>query len=423
MGGLGYPLAQPPAASFERRPIRGHEAASGPPKGPRQERETHLNNRHIGIATSLVSVALLTLLAGGCGRRTSSEIPIGEYGSLSGDTAEFGVSTHNGIVLAIEQANANGGVLGKKIRLCTEDDRSDAAEAVTAVSKLITQNGVVAVLGEVASSRSIAAAPVCQTNHIPMISPSSTNVNVTKVGDYIFRVCFTDPFQGSVMAKFARNTLKLNRVAVLKDIRQDYSVGLSDSFIATFRKMGGTIVALASFSGGDTDFRPQLTSIKAANPEAIYIPAYYQAVGLIARQARELGITVPLMGGDGWDAPGLVRIAGKAVEGCYFSNHYSVDSNNPTSKAFVQAYEKRFGEKPNALAAMGYDAANVLIDALRRARTTEGPRLRDAIAATKSFPGVTGTITIGPDRNAVKPAVVLQVRSGKFVLVQTVPPQ
>lgn len=370
----------------------------------------------------LTALAAATALCG-CGQKIANEIPIGEYASLTGDTAEFGISTHNGILLAVEEVNARGGVLGKSIRLYTEDDRSDPTEAVTAVSKLISQNGVVAVLGEVASSRSLAAAPICQQNGIPMISPSSTNVEVTRKGDYIFRICFIDPFQGYVMAKFAREALKLDRVAILKDEKQDYSVGLAGEFAKTFTRMGGTVVKEASFATGDTDFRPQLTAIKAANPQGVYVPGYYQAVALIARQARDLGITVPLMGGDGWDAPGLVRIAGKAVEGCYFSNHYSVDSENPVSKRFVDAYTKRFKEKPNALAALGYDAANILFEAIRRAGTTEGRALRDAIAATKNYPGVTGSITIDKDRNAVKPAVVLQIRGGKHVYVETIRPE
>lgn len=377
--------------------------------------------KRFSIAAIAATVAVL--LTAGCGPKSAQEIPIGEYASLTGDTAEFGISTHNGILLAVEEVNKSGGILGKKIRLYTEDDRSDPTEAVTAVSKLINQNGVVAVLGEVASSRSMAAAPVCQANRIPMISPSSTNVEVTRKGDYIFRICFIDPFQGYVMAKFARDTLKIGKVAILKDVKQDYSVGLAQSFSQHFQKMGGTIVKEASFSTGDTDFRPQLTAIKAASPEAIYVPAYYQAVALIARQARDLGITVPLLGGDGWDAPGLVRIAGKAVEGCYFSNHYSVDSENPTSKRFVEAYTKRFKEKPNALAALGYDAARILFEAIKRAGTTESAALRNAIAATKNFAGVTGTITIDKDRNAVKPAVVLKVVNGKFVYQQTINPE
>lgn len=379
--------------------------------------------KRFSTAVALTAAAAALLAIAGCGTKSAQEIPIGEYASLTGDTAEFGISTHNGILLAVEEVNKSGGILGKKIRLYTEDDRSDPTEAVTAVSKLINQNRVVAVLGEVASSRSMAAAPVCQANRIPMISPSSTNVEVTRKGDYIFRICFIDPFQGYVMAKFARDTLKISKVAILKDVKQDYSVGLAQSFSQNFQKMGGTIVKEASFSTGDTDFRPQLTAIKAASPEAIYIPAYYQAVALIARQARDLGITVPLLGGDGWDAPGLVRIAGKAVEGCYFSNHYSVDSENPTSKRFVEAYTKRFKEKPNALAALGYDAARILFEAIKRSGTTESTALRNAIAATKNFAGVTGTITIDKDRNAVKPAVVLKVVNGKFVYQQTINPE
>ncbi len=239
-----------------------------------------------------------------------TEIVIGEYGSLTGTTATFGQSTDNGIKLAFDEINAAGGLLGKKIKVLVEDDRSQPEEATTAVTKLINQSHVVAVLGEVSSSRSLAAAPICQSNKVPMVSPSSTNPRVTQVGDYIFRVCFIDPFQAPVMAKFAANTLKVKRVAILTDVRNDYSIGLQTFFRQSFKSLGGEIVAEQSYSEGDSDFRAQLTQIKSVNPEAIYVPGYYTEVATIARQARELGITVPLMGGDGWDSPKLFEIGG-----------------------------------------------------------------------------------------------------------------
>jgi branched-chain amino acid transport system substrate-binding protein len=246
---------------------------------------------------------------------------------------------------------------------------------------------------------------------------------VTQQGDYIFRVCFIDPFQGAVMAKFAADTLKLKRVAMLVDVRSDYSVGLQTFFRQHFKQLGGQVVAEQSFSQGDSDFRAQLTQIKPLNPEAIYVPGYYTEVGTIARQARELGITVPLLGGDGWDSPKLWEIGGEALNGSYFSNHYSTDDPSPLVQKFVSDYKARYNQVPDALAALAYDAARIMADAISRAGSTDGKKVRDAIAATKDFQGVTGTISINEDRNAVKPAVVLKVENGKYLLVETIQPE
>ena len=366
------------------------------------------------------------LLAASCNANQtpaeSSEIMIGEYGSLTGTTATFGISTKNGIDMAIDQINASGGLLGKKVRVIVEDDQGKPEEAQTVVTKLITKDQVVALLGEVASSRSLAAAPVAQSSGIPMISPSSTNPKVTQVGDYIFRVCFIDPFQGLVMAKFATTTLKMKNAAILRDIKNDYSVGLADVFVENFKKMGGTIVADESYSEGDTDFSAQLTSMKAKNPQGIFVPGYYTEAGLIARQAKKLGINAPIMGGDGWDSPKLIEIGGEALNGSFFSNHYSQDDPNPTIQKFVADYKARYNEAPDALAGLGFDSANVLFDAIKRANTTDGAKVRDAIAQTMNFPGVTGLITIDAERNAVKPAVVLEVKDGKLAYRETITP-
>jgi branched-chain amino acid transport system substrate-binding protein len=370
-------------------------------------------------ALSLVSALGLASCGGGEGGE-SDEIVIGEYGSLTGTAATFGISTKNGIDMAIEETNAAGGVLGRQVRVVVEDDQGLPQEAQTVVTKLITSDRVVALLGEVASSRTLAAAPVAQQNRIPMITPSSTNPQVTQIGDYIFRVCFIDPFQGYAMAKFAAQTLGLTRVAILRDIRNDYSVGLADVFIEEFGKLGGTIAGDQSYSEGDTDFNAQLTSLKATNPQAIFVPGYYTEVGLIARQARQNGITVPLLGGDGWDSSNLVEIGGEALEGSYFTNHNSPDDPRPEFASFVQNYETKYGERPDALAGLAYDAAMVLFDAMRRAGTTESQALRDAIASTTNFAGVSGTITIGPDRNAIKPLVVVEVRGGQFTFKEAI---
>lgn len=370
------------------------------------------------LAGLLAAAAILP----SCRRTSGDEILIGEYGSLTGTTATFGQSTDHGIQLAFDEINAAGGLLGKKVKVIVEDDQSKPEEAATAVTKLINQNHVVALLGEVSSSRSLAAAPIAQANKVPMISPSSTNPRVTQVGDYIFRVCFIDPFQAEVGARIAWETLKLKKVAILSDVRNDYSVGLQTFFRQHYKQMGGEVVAEQSYSEGDSDFRAQLTQIKSANPEGIYVPGYYTEVATIARQARELGITVPLIGGDGWDSPRLWEIGGEALNGSYFSNHYSVDDPSPAVQKFVADYRKRFNETPDALAALGYDAARILADAMTRAGSTSGDKVRDALAATKDFQGVTGKITINAERNAVKPAVVLKIENGKFVYVDTIKP-
>jgi branched-chain amino acid transport system substrate-binding protein len=374
----------------------------------------------IFAAAGLAAVLAASL---SCGTKGSGDqILIGEYGSLTGGIATFGISTKNGSEMAFNEINQKGGVLGKQVKLLVEDDQSKPEEAGTVVTKLINQNHVIAVLGHVASSHSLAAAPICQANQVPMVSPSSTNPRVTQVGNYIFRVCFIDPFQGAVMAKFAADTLKLKKVAILVDVRSDYSVGLQTFFRQQFRQLGGEIVAEQSYSQGDSDFRAQLTQIKSLNPEAIYVPGYYTEVGTIVHQARELGITVPFLGGDGWDSPKLWEIGGTALNGCYFSDHYSTDDPNPAVQKFVNDYKAQYKEVPDALAALAYDAARILADAITRAGSTDGAKVRDALAATKDFPGVTGSITINSDRNAVKPAVVLKVENGKYLLVETIQP-
>jgi branched-chain amino acid transport system substrate-binding protein len=374
----------------------------------------------LGLAAGAVFALVLA-----CGKASSgNEILVGEYGSLTGGIATFGISTRDGSQQAFDEINAAGGVLGKKIRLMVEDDQSKPEEVGTVVTKLINQAHVTSMLGHVASSYSLAAAPICQANKVPMITPSSTNPRVTQIGDYIFRVCFMDNFQGAVMAKFAWDTLKAKRVAILVDIRNDYSVGLQGVFREQFKSRGGQIVAEQSFSQGDSDFHAQLTQIKSTNPDAIYVPGYYTEVGTIAHQAKELGLNAPLLGGDGWDSPKLWEIGGTALNGCYFSDHYSTDDPSPAVQKFVTDYKKRYNNQlPDALAALAYDAAKILADAMTRAGSTDGTKVRDAIAATKDYQGVTGKITIGPDRNAVKPAVVLKVENGKYVLVETIPPE
>ncbi len=371
---------------------------------------------------------LCLIVTSGCTKKQTPEIDnseyikVGEVGSMTGAEATFGISTHRGILLAFEEINKSGGIKGKKLKVVSLDDQGKPEEAATAITKLITQDKVVAVIGEVASSRSIAMAPIAQQNKIPMISPSSTNPKVTELGDYIFRVCFIDPFQGLVMARFAYENLKIKKVAVLRDSKNDYSVGLSDVFTESFKKAGGVIVEDKSYSAGDIDFKSQLTSIAAKNPEAIYVPGYYTDVGLIARQARELGIKVPLLGGDGWDSPKLKEIGGDNINGSYLSNHYSTEDQSPHVQKFIQSYKGLHNEAPDGLAALGYDAAKILAEALIRATDDSSPALRLAIAQTKNFQGVTGLITIDEKRNAAKSAVVLKVDQGDFKYQTTIKP-
>jgi branched-chain amino acid transport system substrate-binding protein len=365
------------------------------------------------IASTLLLPALLVF--------GQEEIPIGEFASITGGSASFGQSSHKGTALAVDEINAAGGVLGKKLRLITEDDQSLAGQPATIVRKLISQDKVVAVLGEVASSKSLEAAPICQQNKVPMISPASTNPKVTEVGDYIFRICFIDPFQGTVMSKFALSK-GWKKVAVLTDVKQDYSVGLAEFFVKHFTANGGQIVKDQKYSTGDKDFKAQLTSIKAAKPEAIFVPGYYAEVALIGRQARQLGIKVPLLGGDGWVGDSLLKVAGNSLDGSFFSCHFSADDKAPAVQEFVKKYQVKYAAIPDDMAALGYDSAVILVEAIKRAGSTDGAKLRDAIAATKDHKGITGTITLDDKRNAQKPAVILSIGSGKFGFVETVAP-
>ncbi len=361
------------------------------------------------------AVAMLSGMGGG------DPIKVGHYGSMTGKEATFGQSTDNGIRLAIKEINAQGGLDGRPLEIKTYDTKGESKEAGTAVTRLITDDKVTAVLGEVASGLSLAGGAVCQEKGVPMISPSSTNPKVTRGRDYVFRVCFIDPFQGYVVAKFARENLKMSSVGVLYDQTAPYSKGLRDEFKKHFAAMGGTIAVDVAYSGGDQDFSAQLSTIKGKGCEAIFVPGYYTDVGNIALQARKLGIDkkVPLLGGDGWDSEQLAAIGGEAIEGSYYSNHYAPDQQGAAVKAFVERYKAEYqGQTPDGLAALGYDAAMVLFDSMKRAKGLDGKGLRDAIAATRNFKGVTGTISLDENRDATKSAVVVQMRrdaGGKLV--------
>jgi branched-chain amino acid transport system substrate-binding protein len=353
--------------------------------------------------------------------KADDPIIVGEYGSMTGAQATFGISTDDGVKLAVNERNAAGGIHGRMIKLIALDDQGKQQEAVTAVTRLIEENHAIAIIGEVASTLSLAGGEVAQNSGVPMISPSSTNAKVTKIGDMISRVCFIDPFQGYVGASFAKNKLGFTKAAILFDNSQAYSTGLQTNFKNAFTKMGGTVVTEQSYTGGDNDFSAQLTAIKNANPQFIYVPGYYTEVVNIARQARKLGITAPMIGGDGWVSDQL-KNAGTALDGCYFSDHYAKEDDRPEVKEFLTKFKAAYNQEPDSMAALGYDAANLLFDAIERAGTTQGKALAAAINSTKDFKAVTGTITIDEHRNAKKGAVIQQLKNGEYSFYARVEP-
>jgi len=371
--------------------------------------------RLLRAAAFLLPLALAAAPAG--------PIRVGQFASLTGKEASFGVAGRKGIVLAVEELNARGGVLGRPIEFLVEDIQSKSGESATAVKKLIARDKVVAIVGGNASTNSLEAAPICQAAHVPMIALSSTNPKVTEMGTYIFRVCFIDPFQGAVLAKFAASSLHARRVALLTSASAPYSVGLSRVFREHFTAAGGEIVAEQKYTEGDKDFRAQLTAIRALHPDLIAATGYYTEAALICRQARDLELAVPIIGGDGWEAPQLIELGGPAVEGTYYSTHYSTENSAPAVQAFIQRFRARYdGEVPDAVAALGYDAMMLLADAMTRAGTSDGPAVRAALAATKDFPGITGRTTIDAHRNPSKPAIIVTVKNAKVHFVESVLP-
>jgi len=384
--------------------------------------------KKIKLPTCLVILGLFVLpsLTFSCRTKTAedrSTIKIGFFGDLSGPTFNFGQSAVNGVLMAADEINSAGGINGRRLDIVIEDDKGSPEAAARITGKLIGTDKVVAIIGAGASGNSLAAAPSAQSAHVPLISPSSTNPAVTQAGDYIFRACFIDAFQGEVMARFTANTLKAKTAAIMVDFNSPYSRGLSEFFEISFVKLDGRIVAKQSYSQGDADFRGQLSAIKAAAPDVIYIPGYYGDVAVIARQARQLGLTQPLLGGDGWDAPELWELGRDALNGCYMTNHYSIDTPSQTIQKFVEGYRHRYGNlTPDAHAALAYDALKFLAEAMRKAGTTDGPKVREALAATKNFVGVTGIISMDKDRNAVKPAVIMKLQDGSYIYQETIYP-
>lgn len=376
------------------------------------------------VGTSLVA-GLLT----GCGSSASKDIKIGVVYELTGSTASFGTAAANGAKLAFKEINANGGVLGKQIQIAVADNKGEPSESSNAMTKVISQDKVIAVTGFTTSSNGIAGSTVAEANKIPFVAAATTNPKVTldensgKVKNYTFRVCFIDPFQGTVGANFVLNSLKAKNAAIMIDNSSDYSKGLSKFFKDAFTKGGGTVAIEEAYLQNDQDFKTVLTKIKATNPDVIYVPGYYGEVGKIIKQAREIGITVPFVGGDGWDSPKLAEIGGAdALNNTFFTNHYSVEDNSPKSKAFLDAFQKEYGQVPDAMAVLGYDAAYALVDAIKRANSTDSEKIREALAATKDFQGVTGALTLNATHDAIKSAVIIEMKNGKQVYKETVKP-
>jgi branched-chain amino acid transport system substrate-binding protein len=351
-----------------------------------------------------------------------AQIKIGAVSCISGGLSTFGVSSIRGARMAIDEVDAAGGVSGQRIELIVDDNGSKAGETARIARKFLSEDHVVAILGDLTSSATLEAAPLAQAARVPLLTPTATNIAITKVGDYVFRSCFTDPFTGRVMARFALEHLHARRAVILTDIKQDYSIGVTAELKQYYQQSGGTVAEEFSFSSGDTDFRAQLSSLKNAQPDVIFLPAYYTEVALILREARQLGITAPFVGGEGWDSPSLLSVAGKSAEGDFYTNHFSPDDPSPTVQRFAQAYRARYGVAPDALAALWYDGAGLLADAIRRAGTSDPAKIRDALAATKDFPGVTGNISLDNQRNATKPGVILTIANGRFKMVERVLP-
>jgi branched-chain amino acid transport system substrate-binding protein len=377
---------------------------------------------HSAASQSVARLLAAAALCGICTLADGEPVRIGFFMSITGRDASFGEASLEGATLAIDELNASGGVLGRPLELAVEDDRSLAGESATAAKKLISRERVVALVGECSSARTLEAAAVAQASGVPLVSPAATNPRVTQVGDEIFRVCFVDPFQGRVLATFARRRLGLGRAALLVDASAPYSVGLAEYFSRTFVALGGRIVASQSYIGSEADFRAQLTAIRSAGPDTLFLPGYYVAAGLVARQARELGLKATLLGGDGFEAPQLLEIGGDALEGAYYSTHFAAESTDRASRSFVEAFTRRYGNAPNGLAALTYDAVRLVADAIARAGTADRGAVRLALSRTRGFAGATGVTTINALRDADKEAAIMTVRNGRPCFVEMIQP-
>lgn len=385
--------------------------------------------KRLPVISLVLAVIILVSLVSGCGDTGSKDIKIGMVYELTGNTASYGTSAANGSKLAFKEINAAGGVLGKQIQIVTADNKGEPAESTGAMTKVISQDKVMAIVGFTVSSCGIAASAVAEANKIPFVAAATVNPKVTvdertgKVKDYTFRACFIDSFQGKVGADFALKGLNARKVAILVDSSSDYSKGLAEIFKGAFNAGGGQIVGEEAYLQKDQDYRPILTKLKAQNPDMIYIPGYYEDVGKIIKQARELDISVPILGADAWDSPKLVELSGpQAANNTYFTNFYSTEDKNPASNKFVEAYKKEYGQTPDSMAAMGYDAAYLLADAIKRAGSTDADKIREALAATKNFPSVSGEMSLNTTHDAVRGVVIIELKDGIQGYKQTIKP-
>ena len=389
-----------------------------------------MTKKSFTITVLMLVLAMVSSFITGCSSKTavnSNDIKIGANIELTGSVANYGEQALSGLKLAVKEVNAAGGVLGKQITLVVADNKSEPSEATNATTKLITQDKVVAIIGPAVSSNFLAASQVAQDNKIPALTPTGTNEKITfengKVKPYSFRSCFTDPFQGTVMANFAANSLKAKTAAIYIDSSSDYSKGLAEVFEKVFTQNGGTIVAKEAYLQKDSDFRAGLTKIKSTNPETVFIPGYYEEVGKIVKQSRELGIQIPLLGTDGWTDGKLVEIAGvDALNNTYYSNHFSAQDKDTNVAKFVEAYKKEYGKEPSVFAALGYDAGLLMIDAIKRAGSAEPQKIRDALENTKNFQASTGLLSLDANHNPIKTAFILARQNGVEMFKEKINP-
>ena len=357
----------------------------------------------------LAAATLAALALAGCSKSAGNSIKIGSIGPLAGPVAVYGVECKNGIDLAVAEINAAGGVNGQLLEVIAEDDEGNPEKSVSAYKKLVTKDGVKFIIGSLTSGCTQAITQSAQAQKVVQIAPAATAPAITDAGNYIFRACFIDPFQGTVGGKFSAENLNAKTAAILYDIGNDYSVGLKENFVKEFERLGGKVLATESYNTGDKDFNAQITKIKNVTPDVIYLPDYYGTVALIAKQLRAQGISTPIVGADGWD--GLTENAGEEVLNGFYSNHYAIDSDSEAVKKFVAAFKEKYSKVPNSFAALGYDSVYMLKDALVKAGKTDSAAVRDALEATNGD-YVTGHLTFDEKRNPIKSAVMLQMVLG-----------
>lgn len=373
----------------------------------------------------LLTLATAVGLLGGCGSQDSSsgssEIKIGVIMPITGSVAQFGQSGKKGLDLLQEETNKGGGILGKQVKFIYEDDEGKAASSANVAQKLINDEQVSAIIGPLTSTCAISVAAIAQQNKIPMVTGTGTNAKITEAGDYIFRTCFIDPFQGQVVAKFATSKLSAKTATVLYNNGDDYSKGLADSFSQSFEKYGGKVLEEETYAAGDKDFNAQLTKLKAQNSDVMFLPDYYSTVGVIAKEARALGIKSTFLGGDGWDSSKLFDIGQSAVDGSYFSDHYSADDTSKSVVDFVKSYKTKYSEVPDSMAALNYDAGKVLLTAIKNAGKTDADAIKEALKKINTNV-VSGNIKMDSNRDAVKAAVIVETKDGGYKFVQKINP-